>query len=1021
MVLLVYITSVQLNAQGVALKSPKAIINNNKGSGTPGLLKSSANLVGYWKMDDGSGTIVSDEVGSSDGSLINPGDNIWVDGYIGKALDFTSKGVLDTSVFVQIPGANFDFPSTESFSFSVIVKLPKTSSSEQSILSKGMPFVTNGGWYHLSYKGTAARFMVWDQTNLPSPAGKFPEFYPENDWVNLVCVRDVEKDSLFVYMNGFLLDKIKDFITGEISNDGDLFLGTVPNFKTGCKGAIDEVQIYDGALTPQEIKDLAKSYGFDPITDLAGYWKMDDGAGTKVSDELGMSDGTLINPGDNIWVDGYIGKALDFTSKGALDTSVFVQIPGVNVDFNSAESFSFSTIVKLEKSASGEQSILSKGMPFVNTGGWYHLSYKGQAARFMVWDQTNLPSPDGKFPKFFPENDWVHLVCVRDVQKDSMFVYLNGVLLDKCKDIITGEISNDGDLFIGTVPSFKTDCKGAIDEVKIFKKALSAEEILQQAKDYGFTPISSLVGYWKMDDGAGTTVSDELGMSDGTIINPGDAVWVDGYVGKALDFTSKGSLDTSEFVQIPGAKFDFPTTKSFSFSTIVKLPKSYSGEQSILSKGMPFVDNGGWYHLSYKGKAARFMVWDKTNLPSPDGKFPNYFPEMDWVHFVCVRDVEKDSMFVYMNGVLLDACKDIIVDEVSNDGDLYIGTVPSFKTDCHGAIDEVKIYQDVLTPAEVLSLSQSYGFKPLTNVAGYWKMDDGSGTTVSDELGISDGTLINPGDAVWVDGYIGKALDFTSKGVLDTSVFVQIPGAAANFTTAESFSFSVIAKLDKAGSGEQSILSKGMPFVDNGGWYHLSYKGGAARFMVWDKTNLPSPAGVFPADFPEKDWVNIVCVRDVEKDSMFVYLNGILLDKCKDIIVDEIANDGDLYIGTVPSFKTDCKGAIDEVKIFKGALTDAEILAIAQDYGFDPIPTAIASIKTGPEVSIYPNPVSQKLYIKNAGNSVISVYSMNGTLMRTFTNTEKDAELNVSEMHAGIYILKIQTNDNVRVSNFMKE
>jgi hypothetical protein len=1027
MMLLMCFASVQLNAQQrVAFNNtrlPETAIDQNKVPGTPVTPKISTTnkVVGYWKMDDGAGTVVSDELGISDGTIINPGDNIWVDGYIGKALDITSRGALDTSVFVQIPGDSVDFPSSKSFSFSAIVKLDISSGAEQSIVSKGMPFVDNGGWYHLSYKAGAARFMVWDKTTLTSPEGVFPKYFPKNDWVHVVCVRNVEEDSLKVYLNGVELDACKDITDGEISNDGDLFIGTVPNFKTDCRGAIDEVKIYEGALTDQEIKDLAESYGFNPISNVAGYWKMDEGTGTTVKDELGKSDGTIINPGDNVWVDGYIGKAVDISSKGALDTSVFVHIPGAKLDFDSTQSFSFSTIVKLDVSNGAEQSIVSKGMPFVDNGGWYHLSFKAGAARFMVWDTKTLTSPDGVFPKYFPTNDWVHVVCVRNVEQDSLKVYLNGIELDACKDLTNGNISNDGDLYIGTVPNFKTDCRGAIDEVKIFKGALTNEEIKDMAESYGFAPISNLAGYWKMDEGTGTTVKDELGLSDGTIINPGDNIWVDGYIGKALDITSKGALDTSVFVMIPGANVDFDSTESFSFSAIVKLDVSSGAEQSIVSKGMPFVDNGGWYHLSFKAGAARFMVWDKTTLTSPEGVFPKFFPKKNWVNVVCVRNVEQDSLKVYLNGVKLDACKDLTNGNIATDGNLYIGTVPNFKTDCRGAIDEVKIFKGALTDEEIKNLADAYGFAPISNLAGYWKMDEGSGTWVKDEIGLSHGTLVNPGENIWVDGYIGKALDFTSKGALDTSVFVSIPGDNVDFDSTKSFSFSVIAKLDITDGAEQSLISKGMPFVDNGGWYHLSYKAGAARFMVWDKTTLTSPDGVFPESFPTNDWVNFVCVRNVEEDSLKVYLNGVELDACKDLTNGNIATDGNLYIGTVPNFKTDCRGAIDEVKIFREALSEEAIRELAEAYGFQPIVTAVGSIEIENAVSVYPNPVARKLHITNAANSVISIYSLNGAFVKTINSTAKDVEIDVTDLNSGVYILKIRSDNNVAVSKFMKE
>ena len=126
--------------------------------------------------------------------------------------------------------------------------------------------ISNGGWYALSYKLGGARFMVWDTKENSSPAGVLPSNFPVNDWVNIVCVRNVEKDSLEIYINGSLLDKTLDKSVNEIANDGDLFIGAAPNWPDKhLRGAVDEIQMYNKALTAEEIKAISDGYGFPDI------------------------------------------------------------------------------------------------------------------------------------------------------------------------------------------------------------------------------------------------------------------------------------------------------------------------------------------------------------------------------------------------------------------------------------------------------------------------------------------------------------------------------------------------------------------------------------------------------------------------------------------------------------------------------------------------------------------------------------------------------------------------------------
>ncbi|MBN2699357.1 MAG: T9SS type A sorting domain-containing protein [Bacteroidales bacterium] len=394
-----------------------------------------------------------------------------------------------------------------------------------------------------------------------------------------------------------------------------------------------------------------------------------------------------------------------------------------------------------------------------------------------------------------------------------------------------------------------------------------------------------------------------------------------------------------------------------------------------------------------------------------------------------------------------------------------------------------------------------------SEMAGYWKMDDGSGTVVSDEMGLSDGTLVNPGNNVWVDGYIGKAIDMTAKGSPDTSLFVHIPGEAVDYSSSENFSISVIAKLDISVETEQSLVSKGMPFADNGGWYHFSYRNGAGRFMVWDSIISSHADGLFPADFPQNDWVHFVCVKDVEEDMLKVYLNGYLLASHTDETEADISNDGDLYIGTVPNRKTDCIGAIDEVIIYNKALNDFEVLELSQSYGFQFIgntsdatladlliegttvdgfasglftydvklpsgTTTVPNVTATPTsenatvvitpatslpgattvqvtaengvneltytinftvapagiepgaiagISIFPNPAHQTLTVTGAGNSTLSVCELNGVIMKSGPYRGETAKIDISDLGAGIYILRIEMEDKIAVTRFVKE
>ncbi len=71
-------------------------------------------------------------------------------------------------------------------------------------------------------------------------------------------------------------------------------------------------------------------------------------------------------------------------------------------------------------------------------------------------------------------------------------------------------------------------------------------------------------------------------------------------------------------------------------------------------------------------------------------------------------------------------------------------------------------------------------------------------------------------------------------------------------------------------------------------------------------------------------------------------------------------------------------------------------------------------------VSIYPNPVSDELIIKNMpGNKNGAIINMNGLVLQTF-NQINDSVINVSSLPKGIYFLKVFKEKNVGMVRFIK-
>jgi hypothetical protein len=109
-------------------------------------------------------------------------------------------------------------------------------------------------------------------------------------------------------------------------------------------------------------------------------------------------------------------------------------------------------------------------------------------------------------------------------------------------------------------------------------------------------------------------------------------------------------------------------------------------------------------------------------------------------------------------------------------------------------------------------LTSSAGAK----LIGWWKLDDGSGTTAIDSAGGYNGTLT--GDTAWVEGILDGALSFDGDGD-----YVDC-GNDPVFNPEDSFSITIWAYIADWGTGwAHSMIGKGGD-QDRGGWSLRRYE-----------------------------------------------------------------------------------------------------------------------------------------------------------------------------------------------------
>lgn len=115
--------------------------------------------------------------------------------------------------------------------------------------------------------------------------------------------------------------------------------------------------------------------------------------------------------------------------------------------------------------------------------------------------------------RVWSKDRWYHLAYVRDTNQTQR-LYLNGGL--DGKDSCFGRIDPNTDINIGGHGAYGNQGRwfftGNIDEVRIWRRALTADEIqLEFAHRLRTVNLSDLLGYWNFDEGAGDVVQDTSG------------------------------------------------------------------------------------------------------------------------------------------------------------------------------------------------------------------------------------------------------------------------------------------------------------------------------------------------------------------------------------------------------------------------------------------------------------------------------------------------------------------------------
>lgn len=545
------------------------------------------------------------------------------------------------------------------------------------------------------------------------------------------------------------------------------------------------------------------------------------------------------------------------------------------------------------------------------------------------------------------DGEW-HLVGFTYIggSTDTMRAYIDGVDVGGETDTAVGTVNPGSHLGIGatngTVGGDYVD--GEIDDVRIYNRALTAQEVADLYADRPITTsnktlgttetnpdlTSQLVAHYTFDgpDVSGSTLTDRSGEgNNGTITG---AVANAGIIGQAYEFD--GSDDIVQISAGDGSDFDHAGS-NFSYATWFRAD-ACSGSCYLFSAKNSGADETT-DHVAIRANSGgnmtfTFRVGGGSNFVAVSG---GDWTDNEWHHVAGVRTGARTGE-IYIDGVL-------VAQDTDNSGssgamdilsDFYIGQWANNSDRFDGAIDDLRVYHNRrLTADEVSRLynlgATSYVGKTLgtketnpdlsSGLVGHWTFDGPDLlNNAADKSGQGNtGYLTNFTSTTTTRGKLGQALEFDGS-----DDYVQLADNALMLT--EDISFGGWAKLniDAAASNSTAIISWDSGSIEP---YNFLYDNAGTETI---NCNVDDTAAVWITTVPHT-WTHLFCTFDSSTGVVTLYVDGVVR-ATSDAGTDEISYSGfgsqTLLIGSDPEF-SEFMGAIDDIRVYNRTLSADEI------------------------------------------------------------------------------------------------
>ncbi|WP_324617993.1 LamG-like jellyroll fold domain-containing protein [Streptomyces dysideae] len=673
-------------------------------------------------------------------------------------------------------------------------------------------------------------------------------------------------------------------------------------------------------------------------------WQLDDAAGASAAQGSAPERTAELRGGVTPGVAGAKGMAASFDG---VDDYVVTDIPTVDT----STGFAVSAWAKL--SAMPDHAAIVAAQPGNHAPG-FELYYSKAYDRW-VFNQYTADTTGAGIARAMQASaggvkagEWTHLVGSYSASSDELKLYVNGALAgtttySSAWDARRGLQIGAGS-YSGQPGSF---FPGAIDEVQIFDKPVSAgevtrlygkESLISGRPARAVFPLDELV---TDSEGNPTTVVTGAAEVPSATFSGGAAPGQPGIAGKAL------TLDGADDYATTGRPL-LNNQRSFAVSAWAKLPRTKPDHAAVV------VTQAGTYRPGlelYYSKA--FDRW-AVNQYSADSSSATPIRAMQadgqtaygdtWTHLVGVHDTVANKLTLYVNGVK--------AGETALQAGWYAGGAVQIGAGSYdgqpgsffsGQIDDVRLFDRPVSADEIRQLFRQ---RPL--VKGRWLLDE---VTTGTPATSPDAPAENR--ALTVGGGAQTGLGWVDSGALELDG-VDDYAATATPVIDTGASFTVMGWVTSAGVPTRSAAVLSAPGASNSAFAirHVPADTGAGRWQISMPDSDSADAAVVRVEnhqfYDARDWNHLALAYDGFTKEARLYVNGQLEEvACADVDGDGESDDttcadrlsrsenvlsykatGGLQIGrarTAGTWGEYWPGAVDDVWVFQGTLSDSQI------------------------------------------------------------------------------------------------